>query len=94
MEDLIELRKKSRELKPIINIGKNGLTEGLLQEIERTLKKKKLIKIKINRSALDAKEKKEIAKDILIKTKAELVDFVGFNITLYKNSKNRYSNDE
>lgn len=92
MENLIELRKKARTLKPIINIGKNGLTEGLLQEIDRMLKKKKLIKIKINRSALDAKEKKEIAKDILIKTKAELVDFVGFNITLYK--KNHYSNDK
>ena len=94
MENLIELRKKAKTLKPIINIGKNGITDGLLIEIERMLKKKKMIKIKINRGAMEEKEKKEIAKELLIKTKAELVDFVGFNITLYKKGKDNYSNDE
>lgn len=94
MENLIELRKKARSLSPIIHIGKNGITDALINEIEKTLKKKKMIKIKMNRSALDDKDKKEIAKELLIKTKSELVDFIGFNITIYKaNSRNRYEDD-
>ena len=93
MESLIELRKKAKTLKPIINIGKNGLTEGVISEIENMLKKKKLVKIKMTRGALEDKEKKEVAKELLIKTKAELIDFVGFNITLYKASKYNSKDD-
>ena len=84
MEKYIELRKKARSLKPIINVGKNGLTETLILEIEKTLKQKKLLKIKLNKGSLENSDKKEIVKLLLEKTGAELIDFVGFNVVLYK----------
>ena len=46
--------------------------------------RKNIIKIKINRSALENKDKKAIINDILEKTGAKLVDFVGFNAVLCK----------
>lgn len=84
MENKIELRKKARALKPLINVGKNGLTDSLILEIEKIIKKKKLLKIKLNKSALGEGDKKDLLKKVLEKTGAELVDFIGFNIVIYK----------
>ena len=83
-QDYIELRKKAKAIAPILHIGKNGITESLLLEIEKTLKKKKLLKIKINKGALEGKDRKEIAKEIVEKTGTKLIDFIGFNIVIYK----------
>ena len=82
--DLKELKRKGKTLKPIINLGKSGITDQLVIHIQKVLKQKKLIKIKINRSALEEKDKKEILNEILEKTGAKLVDFVGFNAVLCK----------
>jgi RNA-binding protein len=83
-QNYIDLRKKAKALTPILHIGKNGITDSLILEIEKTLKKKKLVKIKINKGALDGRDRKEIAKEIVEKTGAKLIDFIGFNIVLYK----------
>ena len=84
MEEKIELRRKARNLMPMINIGKNGLTDSLVKQIETIIKKKKLLKIKINKSALENEDKKEIVRKIIEKTNAELIDFIGFNVVIYK----------
>ena len=41
------LRKKGYSLKPIVMIGKNGLTDAILAEIDVSLTSHKLIKIRI-----------------------------------------------
>ena len=74
-----ELRTKGRLLKPVINIGKSGITGSQIIHIKRILKKKKLIKIKFNRSALEDKDKRELLSELLEKTSAHLIDFTGFN---------------
>ena len=79
-----ELVEKAKLLEPISRIGKSGLTEGVVKEITRQLKKKKLVKIKFLKSALEGKNKKEFAKDIASKTDSELIQQVGFVIVLYK----------
>ncbi len=84
-DKLKELRIRSKSLKPVIRIGKNGLTGSQLKEIGKMLQKKKLIKIKMLKSFLEGKDKKEEAKEIAAKLGAELIDSVGFVATVYKN---------
>ena len=84
MNALRELKAKAHNLDPIARIGKNGLNEAILKEINKHLKKRKLIKIKILKSALEKQNKKEILKEVLDKTKAELVQMVGFTISIYR----------
>ena len=79
-----ELVAKSKLLEPILRIGKSGLTEGTVKEIERQLKKKKLIKIKFLPASLEERNKKEFAKEIALLTNSELIHQVGFVIVLYK----------
>jgi len=81
---MITLKDDAKHLEPILRIGKSGLTDGVLKEIEKQLKKRKLIKIKFLKSALDGKNRKEFAKEIATKTRSELIDQVGFVIVLYR----------
>ena len=46
MKEKIELRKQSKKLSPIINIGKSGLTANVVLSLDRLLKQRNLIKIK------------------------------------------------
>ena len=42
-----ELRRRANELNPTVHIGKDGLDQGLYDEITNQLKKNRLIKIKV-----------------------------------------------
>lgn len=86
----LDKKKEGRLLKPIVQIGKNGLSEGTLIEIKKHLKKRKLIKIKCLKYYLDAsegtnKEKmKQTADTIASYCNAEIVSIVGFTIVLWQ----------
>ena len=84
-----EAKKISNTLKPFMQIGKNGLSETVLKEIEQTLKKQKLIKIKCLKYFIESlegennKEKiKNTAEIIAKETKSQIINIVGFNITM------------
>lgn len=82
--DLKELRKRARELSVIVRIGKNGITDTLIEEIKKTLKMKKLIKVKFLPSFNDEQDRFEAAKLIADKTDSLLVQVIGNNVVLYK----------
>jgi len=76
------LRVKAHSLKPIVNIGKGGVTEGVISLLNREIDQKKLIKIKILKSA--AYERDSIVSDIVKGTSAMLVQRVGHVVILYR----------
>ena len=78
------IKEKAKSLQPTVQIGKSGLTDAIIKEIKKQLSRKRLIKIKFLRSALEAKDKKQLAKEVTKKTNAELVDQVGFVVVLKK----------
>lgn len=78
------LKDKARNIEPVVRIGKSGLTGSVIEEIEKQLKKRKLIKIKLLKSFAERKDRKELAGEIAEKTEAELVSHVGFTVVLYK----------
>lgn len=80
MKQKINLRSKAKTLEPVIRIGKNGLTEHVLNELIKLLKKRKLIKIKLPKT----ENKKELIKEIKEKTYSELIESIGNVIVLYR----------
>lgn len=78
------LKERSKELEPILRVGKNGLGEGQINEIKRTLQLKKLIKVKFLKSFFEGKDKKALAEDLAAKTNSILIDCVGNIVVLYK----------
>ncbi|MDR3282597.1 MAG: YhbY family RNA-binding protein [Candidatus Methanoplasma sp.] len=55
-----ELMRRAKELSPTVHVGKDGVDDGVLKEIEAQLKKARLIKIKtLSSSEGGAKETAE-----------------------------------
>lgn len=79
-----ELKSLSQQLKPVILLGANGLTENVHLEIERALYDHELIKIKLN--SKEKTEKAALATAICDYHQATLVTQIGHVITIYKPS--------
>ena len=76
------LRSLANTLKPITQIGKDGVTEGFLDQLDAMLDSRELVKVTILETAgLDAKE---TANAICKALRAEFVQAIGSKFTLYK----------
>ena len=72
-------------LSPVVNVGKNGLTDGLLAQVGRELETKRLIKVKLLKSAAASRaEIASLAGRLAGKVRAELVEIRGRTITLHR----------
>jgi RNA-binding protein len=81
------VRHELKEEKPTIWIGKDGLTPQLSSEIENQLEKKKMLKIKILKSALQQDTAQTIASKAAEQTGASLVEVRGHVFILYRRHK-------
>ena len=72
----------AHDLKPFVMIGQNGLSESVLAELESTLLKHELIKIKLRVS--DREEKQQIVDKILKVSKAVLVQVIGGVLVIFR----------
>ena len=52
----IRREAQSREFQPSIRVGKSGITENLIEEINAQLSKRTLVKLKINRGLFERKD--------------------------------------
>ncbi|MEG0181573.1 MAG: YhbY family RNA-binding protein [Paraclostridium sp.] len=76
------LRSVANTLKPITQIGKEGVTESFLEQLEGMLKSREIVKVSILENAgLDTKE---TANAICEAIRAEFVQAIGFKFTIYK----------
>jgi RNA-binding protein len=81
------VKRRLGEEKPTIWIGKGGVSQELLKEIEKQLDKKEMVKIKILKTALEGNEAKQIASRIVEQTEASLVEVRGHTFMLYRRRK-------
>ncbi len=65
-----------------VRIGKSGLSEGVIEEIRRTLEKEEVVKVKVLRTALREARVDDIATRVAKELNAELVDVRGHTFTL------------
>ena len=77
------LKVHAHKLKPLIQVGKNGLGEAQILTIKRNLVDHELIKIKFNDYK---KRREELSEEIINKTGANIVDIIGNTLILYKKS--------
>jgi len=80
------LKSLAHDFKPVINIGKNSLTEEVIEAIDEALEKRELIKIKILNNNLDDND--QIVDEVVEKLNCEFVSHIGNIFTIYRESKN------
>lgn len=79
------LRAIGHNLKPVVIIAQNGLSENVGHEIERALKDHELIKVKLQIPNREAKQ--ELIREICSKFGAECVQTIGHMALLYRKAK-------
>ena len=77
------LKKLAHKLKPLIHVGKNGVTSNLIATIDKALMDHELIKVKF----LEYKsERRELSRAIAEKTGSELLQVIGNTVIFYRES--------
>jgi RNA-binding protein len=77
--------------KPIVWIGKEGTTAYTINEINRQLDMKEMIKIRILKTALKEEKAKTLALQIAEQTGATLVEVRGHTFILYRRRKPKHT---
>ena len=77
------LRAKANTLDPIIQIGKEGITDNLITQIDDTLDVRELIKIRVHLETAP-KTPKELANELAPALNAEVVQVIGGVIVLWR----------
>lgn len=76
------LKKLAHDLEPQVLIGKAGITDNLIEQINQTLVKRELIKIKILNNNMQ--DKQELRDELIDRLQAEFVQEMGSRIVLYR----------
>lgn len=79
------LKGLAHSMKPIVQLGGNGLTEGVVAEINNALAHHELIKVKV---ASDDRDEKALIMDAIVGETGSLkVQSIGHTLVIYKASK-------
>ncbi|MGM9902323.1 RNA-binding protein YhbY [Enterococcus sp. 10A9_DIV0425] len=83
------LRSQAHHLQPIFQIGKGGMNEAMLVQIEEALEKRELIKISLLQNTDEVAE--EVAQVLEKEIDCEVVQIIGRVLVVYKaSSKEKY----
>ncbi|AFS78984.1 putative RNA-binding protein [Gottschalkia acidurici 9a] len=81
------LKSLAHNIEPLFQLGKYGVSENFLKQVDEALEARELIKIKIlNNSELEAKE---VANEISEQLRAEFVQSIGNRFVIYRESKEK-----
>ena len=80
------LRAKAHNLKPVVLIGKSGVTDGCINSINESIQSHELIKIKF----IEHKDnKKSLSEIICTKTESEIIGSIGHIIMLFRQNPDK-----
>jgi RNA-binding protein len=74
----------SREFQPTVRIGKSGITENVIEEIDAQLANKDIVKIKINRGLFERSQVDDVWKHLADETNSSIVSARGNVCVLWR----------
>ncbi|MBF8982159.1 ribosome assembly RNA-binding protein YhbY [Lutibacter sp. B2] len=79
------LKRLANSIKPITQIGKSGITENFINQLDDALEVRELVKINILETSL--LDTKEAANEVARLTNAEFVQAIGNKFVIYREAK-------
>ena len=76
------LRSLGHHLKPLIAVGKGGITPGLVHALDQALHDHELVKVRVGQNTLVAKD--AAAEQLAIETASEVAQTMGSTVLLYR----------
>lgn len=77
---ILELRGKAQAIKATVYVGKDGITDEVVEELLRQLKKNKLVKAKLLPSVEE--DRRAVGEDLARRTQSTLVEVRGRTVVL------------
>ena len=87
--ELAALRATGQTLDVAFQVGKNGVTEGVVKELVARLEREPLVKVKLLKGAREDASTKEVAQGLAEKAGAVLVEVRGFTALFYRPRRGR-----
>jgi RNA-binding protein len=81
------LRSMGNEMDPILQVGKGGITEAVITQTDEVLEVRELIKCRVLQNCSD--EPKSVAAELAEHVHADLVQVIGRNFLLFRQSKDK-----
>jgi RNA-binding protein len=76
------LRSLGHELRPVVQIGRDGLDDGLVAAVDQALTDHELIKVKLGEAA--TLDRHDAADDLAARTRSEVAQVLGNTVLLYR----------
>ena len=73
------LRGLAHDLKPVVQVGQNGITDSVIEQVKDQLLAHELIKVRMH----EPENKKEMARELAKLSSAELCGIIGHTVILY-----------
>jgi len=83
------LRALGNALDPIVQVGKSGVNESVVNSLDEALTARELVKTRVLKNCLE--DPKDVAHELSRLTGAHLVQIVGRNIIFYRPSEDKPS---
>ena len=75
------LRSRAQSLSPIVMVGHDGITEGVIAALDQALTDHELVKVRFQ----DFKEMaRDLSDELAVKTKSALISVTGFTAVFYR----------
>ena len=78
------MRNRSSSTKPLVQIGKQGVTVGVIDAIDNHLERKQTVKVRVLKTGLKERKIKDISREIMEKTGSDLVEVRGHTFILHR----------
>jgi len=75
-----DVKRVGHGLRPTVHVGKDGITETLIEEIVRQVKGRKVVKIRLLPSVEE--DRKEVAEELATRSGSVLVEVIGHTVLL------------
>jgi RNA-binding protein len=69
-------------MRPIVQVGKGGIDEGLVKAVDQALTDHELVKVKVGESA--GLDRHEAADELASQTRSEVAQVLGYTVLLYR----------
>ena len=84
-------KKEAHSIKPIFQIGKGGLSEEMIQQIQFAIEKRELVKVSLLQNTME--EPQEAAEVLAEQTGSTIIQVIGHTIVLYKQARHPKNRD-
>ncbi len=79
------LRSQTHHLEPVVLIGKNGITDGTIESVNKVLDTRELIKIKFRENK---DEKISLSHQLAESTESHIIGTIGHTVILFRQNPN------